>query len=56
MPLHTCARGQLLLSEHEHKALQMSKSEEITRRKAEVEMSGTDIKLAFTHRSIDKVN
>lgn len=46
---------QQLLSEHEHEALQMSKSEEITRRKAEVGMSGTDVKLAFTHCSIDKV-
>lgn len=35
--------------------LQTSKSEEITRRKAEVEMSSADVKLAFTHCSIDKV-
>lgn len=55
VPLHTCTHIQLLLSEKEHEALQTSKSEEITRRKAEVEMSGADVKLAFTHGSIDKV-
>lgn len=55
VPLTTCTHVQLLLSEHEHEDLQISKSEEITRRKAEVEMRGTDVKLALTYRSIDKV-
>lgn len=53
--LHTCTHVQLLLLEREHEALQMSKSEEIMRSKAKVEMSGADVKSAFTHCSIDKV-
>lgn len=43
------------LKEHRHKAAQMSASEEITRRKAEVEMGHADVELAFTRWCIDKV-
>lgn len=45
----------MLLSEQERAVLQMSASEEITGREAKVELSCVDVKLAFTHRCIDKV-